>query len=169
MRTLSSILFILAVLATSDLTVLSGHASAQNMYKRRTVTAKAATLQHEDVRKHHACPHCGMDREKYSHARVLITYSDGFSVGVCSIHCAVIELKTSKTKIVRSLEVADFQSGKLIPAEGAVWVMGGNRKGVMTAVPKWAFASRKDAMAFIRTNGGTISTYREAFSHAEKE
>jgi len=169
MKSISSILFVLVALALSVAAVLIAHASGQNMHSKHQVTAKASMSQHEDVRKHNFCPHCGMDREKYSHSRILITYSDGFSVGVCSIHCAAIELKASKAKVVRSIEVADFQTGKLIPAEKAVWVIGGNRKGVMTAVPKWAFTGLKAARAFIQANGGTLGTYKEVLSRAEKD
>ena len=169
MKTNSSILFVLVALVLSVASALSGHIPDQKMHSKQPVTAKAYTSQHEDVRKHNFCPHCGMDREKYSHSRILITYSDGYSVGVCSIHCAAIELKASKTKVIRSIEVADFQTGKLIPAEKAVWVIGGNRKGVMTAVPKWAFTGLKAARAFIQANGGTLGTYKEVLSRAEKD
>ena len=167
MKTISSILFVLVAFALSVVAAQSGHASGQHMHVKQLV--KASTSQHEDVRKHNFCPHCGMDREKYSHSRILITYSDGFSVGVCSIHCAAIELKASKAKVVRSIEVADFQTGKLIPAEKAVWVIGGIGKGVMTVVPKWAFSILKAARTFIQKNGGTLGTYQEVLSRAEKD
>jgi len=169
MKTISSIFFVLVALALSVVAASTAHSSGQNMPSNHQVTVKASMSQHEDVRKHNFCPHCGMDREKYSRSRILITYSDGFSVGVCSIHCAAIELKASKSKVVRSIEVADFQTGKLIPAEKAVWVIGGIGKGVMTSVPKWAFSSLKAARTFIQKNGGTLGTYQEAISRAEKD
>lgn len=124
---------------------------------------------HADVKSYQACPHCGMDREKFAYSRMLITYSDGSSTGVCSIHCAATELKASKGKTVKVVEVADLNSKKLVEAEKAVWVIGGSRKGAMTRVPKWAFAKREDAAAFIGTYGGRLATYKEALTLAEKE
>ena len=124
---------------------------------------------HADVKKHQACPHCGMDREKFSHSRMLITYADGYSVGTCSLHCAATELKAAKGKAVKAVEVADLNTKKLIDAEKATWVIGGSRKGVMTRVPKWAFASKDAAAGFIKRNGGALATYKEALAQAEKE
>jgi len=129
----------------------------------------ASESMHADVKKHSACAHCGMDREKFSHSRMLVTYADGASVGVCSIHCTAIELKASKGKPVKSLEVADLDSKKLIDAEKAFWVIGGDRKGVMTKTPKWAFAKKSSAEAFIKKSGGKLATYKEALALAEKD
>jgi len=122
-----------------------------------------------DVKMHQSCPHCGMDRDKFAHSRMLITYSDGSSAGMCSIHCAVTELKASKGKQVKTVEVADLNSKKLVDAEKASWVVGGSRKGVMTRTPKWAFAKKEDAAAFIKKEGGKPATYNEALSLAEKD
>ena len=57
----------------------------------------------------------------------------------------------------------------LIDAETAVWVIGGEKSGVMTELPKWAFAKKDDADAFIKVNGGKIAGFDEAMSLAEKE
>lgn len=124
---------------------------------------------HADVKKFQACAHCGMDREKFSYSRMLITYADGSSVGVCSIHCAATELKASKGKAVKSVEVADLNTARLVNAEKATWVTGGNRKGVMSKVPKWAFAKKDEAEAFIKKNGGNLANYSEALAMAEKD
>lgn len=124
---------------------------------------------HADVKAHQACPHCGMDREKFAHSRMLVTYTDGTSAGVCSVHCAATELKASKGKTVKYVEVADLNSKTLLDAEKATWVIGGSRKGVMTRNPKWAFAAKDDAAAFVSKNGGRVATYKEALALAEKE
>jgi len=124
---------------------------------------------HSDIKMYQACPHCGMDRGKFAHSRMLITYSDGSSAGVCSIHCTATELKAGKGKTVKVVEVADLNSKKLVKAEKATWVIGGSRKGVMTRVPKWAFAKKDDASAFIGKYGGRLATYKEALNLAEKE
>ena len=122
-----------------------------------------------DVIKHKACPHCGMDREKFAYSRMLVTYSDGSSAGLCSLHCAATELKANKGKAVKAVKVADVNTQKLVDTEKAAWVIGGSRKGVMTMVAKWAFAKKDDAAAFIRKNGGKLAVYKEALALAEKE
>lgn len=132
-------------------------------------TEAASGSSHADVVKYKACQHCGMDREKFAHSRMLISYSDGSSIGVCSIHCSVTELKANKDKKVKAVEAADFNTKKLVDAEKATWVIGGNIKGVMTRVAKWAFAKKDDAAAFIQKNGGKPATYKEALALAEKD
>lgn len=131
------------------------------------VAEAAVGSSHADVVKHKACPHCGMDREKFAYSRMLITYSDGSSVGVCSFHCAVTELEDSKGKVVKTVEVADFNSRILVDVKKTTWVIGGSKKGVMTRVPKWAFAKKADAVAFITKNGGKLATYKETLELAE--
>lgn len=39
-----------------------------------------------DVASHAACQHCGMDREKFAHSRMLIEYDDGTTAATCSLH-----------------------------------------------------------------------------------
>lgn len=140
-----------------------GHMDGHQSHQHGTPSA------HADVNKHQDCLHCGMDREKFSHSRMLITSADGASVGVCSIHCTAIELKSGKGKPVTSLQVADLDTRKLIDAEKAFWVIGGDKKGVMTKTPKWAFAKKSAAEAFIKKNGGKLASYREALALAEKD
>ncbi|HIJ94236.1 MAG TPA: NosL family protein [Desulfuromonadales bacterium] len=129
----------------------------------------AAEASHADVKKIQSCAHCGMDREKFSHSRMLLTYADGTTVGVCSLNCTATELKASKGKVLKSIQVGDYNSKKLIDAEKATWVIGGSKKGVMTRNAKWAFAAKGDAEAFIKKNGGKLGTYKEALALAEKE
>jgi nitrous oxide reductase accessory protein NosL len=162
-----------ALFATVSMILGGGAALAEqktgHMEGHQNGSRAAAESVHADVKMHQACPHCGMDREKFAHSRMLITYSDGSSVGVCSIHCAVTELKDHKAKTVKMIEVADLNSKKLVDAEKATWVIGGSRKGVMTRTPKWAFASKDDAAAFVSKNGGKLATYKEALALAEKD
>lgn len=77
----------------------------------------------DDISEHRECVRCGMDRKAYGFSRMLIVYEDGTSVGVCSLHCAVVELDANKGRTVRSLLVADRKTRLLIDAEKAVWVM----------------------------------------------
>jgi copper chaperone NosL len=163
---------LVALIAIVSLTLgsaaLAEHKPEQMEGHQHGAGAAAGSI-HADVKAHQACLHCGMDREKFAHSRMLITYSDGSSAGVCSIHCAATELKAGKGKTVKSVEVADLNSKKLVEAGKATWVIGGSRKGVMTRTPKWAFAKKDDAAAFISKNGGKTATYKEALALAEQE
>lgn len=125
--------------------------------------------EHADIRNHRGCAYCGMDRSQYSHSRMQITYADNNVVGVCSIRCFVIELKAQNRKKVRSVEVADFFTKKMINAEKAYWVVGGSLKGVMTNTPKWALSDKAAAEKFINKYGGTLSGYEKVLAMAEKE
>ena len=115
----------------------------------------------EDIDAYPACKYCGMDRAKFAHSRVLIDYDDGTSEGLCSIHCAAVDLALNIDKTPRAIMVADFNTRQLIDAEKAFWVMGGGKMGVMTKNAKWAFGSGKDAAAFIAANGGRQATFDE--------
>ncbi len=115
-----------------------------------------------------SCKQCGMDRTKFAHSRMIVTYTDGSSTGTCSINCVVTEMKESK-KEVKSFQAADYNSRKLTDAKNATWVIGGSKKGVMTKTAKWAFAEKADAAAFIKANGGKLATFDEALTAAEKD
>jgi copper chaperone NosL len=124
--------------------------------------AAGVCLAQDDVAKQASCKYCGMDRKTFAHSRMLVTYEDGLSIGTCSLHCTAIELALNIDKTPRSIEVADFKTKKLIDAEKAFWVIGGNKPGVMTKRAKWAFESKDDAEAFIKENGGKLASFDEA-------
>ncbi|KAB0666770.1 NosL family protein [Oryzomonas japonica] len=122
-----------------------------------------------DVKLHNDCAHCGMNRGKFAYSRMLVTYADGKTAGICSFYCAAIELKNNRGNAVKSVQVGDYNSKVLIDAEKAFWVVGGDQRGVMTKTPKWAFAGKQAAEAFIGKHGGKLATYREALILAEKD
>ncbi len=130
--------------------------------------AGATAYAQEDISEHRNCAHCGMDRKAYGYSRMLIVYDDGSKVGVCSLHCAVVELNASGRK-VKSLLVADRDTRSLIDAETAVWVMGGKKRGVMTQRPKWAFSTKAAAQAFVDSNGGTIVSWADVLAAARED
>ncbi len=115
-----------------------------------------------DIEKFPACKYCGMDRAKFAHSRVLINYDDGTSEGTCSLHCAAIDLALNIDKTPGSIMVGDFNTGNLIDAEKATWVIGGSKPGVMTKNAKWAFTEKADAEKYIAANGGALSTFDQA-------
>ena len=151
--------FVLLLSVIVQLAIVASHAPAHGADKS----------EHADIRSHRGCAYCGMDRSQYSQSRMQITYADNSTVGVCSIRCLTIELKAQNRKKVRSIEVADFFTRKMINAEKACWVVGGSVKGVMTNSPKWAFADRVSAEKFINKYGGTLSGYEKVIALVEKE
>ena len=116
----------------------------------------------EDVQRHPSCKHCGMDREHFAYSRMLVQYSDGSEVGTCSIHCLAVELIVNLNRIPQTIEAADYNKKTLVDAEKASWVIGGDKPGVMTKRPKWAFEKKSDAEAFIQANGGSPATFEES-------
>jgi len=130
-------------------------------------TALAAPT--DDAKVIPSCVHCGMNREKFAASRMVIDYDDGTSVGLCSIHCAAVELAVVIDKTPTSIWVADLPSKKLVNAETAVWVLGGTRPGVMTSRGKWAFADKGAAEAFVKENGGTVVGFEEAVRAAYED
>lgn len=122
-----------------------------------------------DVEKHQSCNYCGMNRDKFSHSRMLIEYDDGSAVGVCSLRCAAVELANNLDKTPVRIGVGDYATRKLIDAETAVWVIGGKKPGVMTANAKWAFAGKDGAEAFVKENGGTVTTFDNAIKSAYQD
>jgi copper chaperone NosL len=113
----------------------------------------------EDIQKIASCKYCGMDRAKFAHSRMLVTYDDGSQLGTCSIHCLAVDLALNIDKTPKTIEVGDYNTKALIDAEKAVWVIGGNKPGVMTKRAKWAFAKKSDAEAFVKAEGGNVSSF----------
>lgn len=134
------------------------------IYLSLVLAAQATSL--TDVTKAPSCRQCGMDRDKFSHSRMVIEYEDGSTVGTCSLHCTAVELANTIDKIPVMVSVADYDTRKLIDSDRAVWVMGGSRKGVMTGQAKWAFAAREAAEQFIKAYGGTIVSFDQAIKAA---
>lgn len=112
-----------------------------------------------DVQTAPSCKYCGMDRAKFAHSRMLVTYDDGTKMGTCSLHCLATDLAINIDKTPVSIEVGDYTTKELIDAEKAYWVIGGNKPGVMTQQAKWAFAKKEDAEQFIKDNGGAMATF----------
>jgi copper chaperone NosL len=122
-----------------------------------------------DLDTHRFCAYCGMDRKAYGFSRMLINYDDGTTVGVCSLHCAVIDMAEHSSRAIRTLLVADRNTRILIDATTAFWVSGGEKRGVMTQRPSWAFSTAEKAKIFIQQYGGTISTWKDVFAAAKEE
>ena len=122
-----------------------------------------------DIQKFNSCKYCGMDREKFGHSRMLLEYDDASAVGTCSIHCLAVDLGLNIDKTPKNISVGDYYLKKLIDAENAVWVIGGNKMGVMTRRAKWAFEKKGDAEKFIAENGGALVAFDEAMKAAYED
>src|SRR5450631_870676 len=115
------------------------------------------------------CNKCGMNRTAFARSRMLIIYVDKTIVGVCSLHCAAAELQHNRIKQVGSLMVADYSTKELIDANKAIWVVGGKKEGVMTALAKWAFARQEEARRFVEENVGIVKSFEQAMKSATME
>ena len=122
-----------------------------------SVALVGAASMEADVEEIPACPYCGMDRHKFAHSRMFIVYDDGSKLGTCSLHCAVADMAVHLDKAAQTISVGDFNTKKLIDAEKAYWVIGGDQAGVMTKRAKWAFENEVEAKAFISQHGGQAS------------
>jgi nitrous oxide reductase accessory protein NosL len=120
----------------------------------------------DDIKQSPNCKYCGMDRQKFDFSRMLIEYEDGSSIGVCSLHCAAVELATNIDKTPTTIKVGDLGTKALIDAEKAFWVLGGGKSGVMTKRGKWAFEKKEDAEAFIKANGGALASFDDVIKAA---
>ncbi len=107
-----------------------------------------------------------MDRGQFSHSRMLIVFDDGSETGTCSLRCTAVELVNRLDQTPVSFAVGDYRTRKLIDAEKAFWVLGGDRPGVMSARAKWAFAEREEAERFVQAHGGRIVGFEEALQAA---
>ncbi len=123
----------------------------------------------KDIQGQPSCKYCGMNRQMFAHSRMLIEYDDGTTLGTCSLHCAAMDLALHLDRTPVSIKVGDYFSKELIDAESAVWVIGGDKPGVMTGRAKWAFAGKGDAEKFIKENGGKTATFDEAMKAAYED
>jgi hypothetical protein len=116
----------------------------------------------QDVDKHPGCKYCGMDRKMFSFSRMLLVYEDGLELGTCSLHCVAVDLALNIDKTPKTTQVADYNTKNLIDAEKAVWVIGGEKPGVMSKRAKWAFEKKADAETYIKSNKGTLADFETA-------
>jgi copper chaperone NosL len=123
----------------------------------------------QDVDKHGSCKYCGMDRKMFAHSRMLLVYDDGSELGTCSLHCVAVDMALNIDKSPKAIQVADYNTKNLIDAEKAVWVIGGEKPGVMSKRAKWAFEKKEDAEKFIKDNGGTPASFDDAVKLAYED
>lgn len=133
-----------------------------------TICLVVTAFANADIDNHRECVHCGMDRKAYGYSRMLVEYKDGKQVGTCSLHCVVTELNNKSGEVI-TVKVADRNSRKLIDATKAFWIIGGKKRGVMTARAKWAFETKDAAETFMRNYGGTLATFEQVVKATKEE
>lgn len=131
--------------------------------------SNAVMTEKTDVEKYPFCKYCGMDRNTFAYSRMLIEYDDASNVGLCSLHCAVIDIALNIDTPITHIMVGDQLTHKLINAETAYWVIGGEKAGVMTKRAKWAFENSWDAGAFVTENGGSLAVFDEVLKTAYED
>lgn len=129
----------------------------------------AVVFAQDDIKKYPSCKYCGMDREKFAHSRMLLEYDDGTAEGTCSLHCMAVQLAIYIDKTPKAILVGDFNEKKLLDAEKAFWIIGGNKMGVMTKRAKWAFQKKEDAEKFKTGNGGDLASFEQAVKAAYED
>ena len=112
------------------------------------------------------CHYCGMKRSQFGYSWVIIEHEKASPTGVCSIHCAAIDMALNSGKFTRKITAGDYNTEKQIDADKAYWVIGGDKVGVMTSRAKWAFETKDAADKFIRTHGGQAATFSESLKAA---
>ena len=120
----------------------------------------------QDVQKW--CPLCGMNLKMFHKTNHRITFKDGHKETYCSLHCAAIALRKYAGK-VESVEVVDYVTGKFIPADEAIYLVGSDLPGTMTTKSKIAFARPEDAQKAQKEHGGAFCRFREALSEAYRD
>ena len=125
---------------------------------------KAMILQTGDAKSF--CPECGMNLPmfyKTNHASTV----DGKVKQYCSIHCVVGDME--KGSKLDNIKVVDNHSLKFIDASKAYYVVGSSKKGTMSMVSKYAFASKVNADAFTKENGGEVLGFEDTLKAAKAD
>ena len=161
---MKKILLTLLALGTMATFAQAEQAKPKKMMKMfQMVPAGQATIL-QDGKAKMFCPECGMTLPmfyKTNHAATV----DGKVKQYCSIHCIVED--TQKGSKLTDIKVVDVMSLKFIAVDKASYVVGSAKKGTMTMVSKYAFASKADAEAFAKANGGKVVDYNGAYKAAE--
>jgi len=113
-----------------------------------------------------SCALCGMDLVRFyktSHASEV----EGKKYQYCSIHCLEDHLGQGIT--IKNPKVVDVSSLKFISISQAYYVVGSKKRGTMSRVSKYAFASESDAKAFQKEFGGEIMDFNGAREKAQED
>jgi len=131
----------------------------------QTVNKEKAVLLQDNAAKN-SCINCGMNLTmfyKTSHSATV----DGVTKQYCSIHCLTQDLNAGEE--LQNPKVVDVSSLKFIDVFVAYYVVGSSKRGTMSRVSKYAFASLDDAKKFQAEFGGKIYDFNEALRVAKED
>ena len=131
----------------------------------QTVNAEDAQIVQSGKDKRY-CVKCGMDLVKYyktSHSAEL----KGKKYQYCSIHCLEEHLGEGVT--LKNPQVVDVSSLKFISVMSAYYVVGSKKRGTMSRVSKYAFATKSEAKKFQDLYGGEIVDFKRAREITQKD
>ena len=140
------------------------YAAENKMFQ--TVNPKEATLVKTDSSKNF-CNVCGMHLTKFYKTNHVTTFKNGKKEQYCSLHCQA-NIHNDYADKIEKIEVVDTASLKLINAKDAFYVVGSSKKGTMSAISKYAFLKKDDAVAFVKEFGGKIHNFDEALEIAKR-
>jgi len=153
------VLFSFIVLSLSSL-------NAQDNKMFQTVKSSDATLVKKGSAKQF-CNVCGMHLTKFYKTNHVTTFKNDKKEQYCSIHCQA-NIHANHADKIKLIQVVDTKSLKLINAKTAIYVVGSSKKGTMSAISKYAFAIKKDALQFQKKFGGKIHNFEETLKIAKK-
>ena len=125
---------------------------------------KAILLQKGDTKAF--CPECGMNLAMFYKTNYAATV-DGKVKQYCSLHCVVADM--TKGSKLENIRVVDNTSLKFIDASKAYFVVGSSKRGTMSKISKYAFASKADADAFAKANGGEVLDFATTLKRAKAD
>ena len=118
--------------------------------------------EHEHATGRESCKVCGMYIDRYQKTAAELVYKDGTVEHTCGVACMlrVIDDEGSMSAF-KSVKVHDWNSGKMVDAQTATYVMGS--KVIPDMVPNYiAFAKREEAEAFAAQKGGDVIDFDAA-------
>ncbi len=136
----------------------------KKMMKPFQAVKKGEAILLQDGKSKAFCPQCGMTLQMFYKTNHSATV-DGKVKQYCSIHCVVED--TKKGSKLTDIKVVDVNSLKFIDVTKAFYVVGSSKKGTMSMVSKYAFASQINADTFAKENGGKVVDYAKAYKTAE--
>lgn len=153
------VLFSFMILSLSSL-------NAQENKMFQTVNEKDATLVKTDSSKQF-CNVCGMHLTKFYKTSHATTFKNGYKEQYCSIRCQA-NIHNNHANKIKTIEVVDTKSLKLIDAKTATYVVGSSKKGTMSTISKYAFEKKVDALEFQKNFGGKLHNFEETLNLAKK-
>ncbi len=144
----------------------AGVASPANKVRFQSVPQEKAIILQSGKEKE-ACAICGMHLPTFYKTNHVAQTKDG-TKQYCSLHCVVYDNEINKTDLA-NLKVVDAHTLKMIDALKAYYVVGSKKPATMSRISKYAFATKAEAEAFAKENGGKVMAFYDAYDVAKKD